>query len=529
MAIKKIISYLPFWIGLCAGLYFFCFQLVGFQFTHFPGDLADARFNNYLLEHAHKFFTGQVSSFWDAPFMYPEKKVITYSDNLLGAAPFYSLLRFAGCDRENAFQWWFILMTVFNYTACYFFLKYLFKNNYSAALGAMVFAFSMALLSQVVHAQTFPRFAIPLSFWMLCLFLEDLNPKYFFFCILLLVYQIYCGIYLGFLLMVPLGIVIALSVLLKFKAYKNKFKETQWRWKMAGGICAAILVLLPIMLPYLRRAGDTGFYSYDYIKESLPSLISLFYSRHGTFFWEFLAELGVSYPAFWDHQLFPGGVAMICLIIFLVIVIIKKTATNRLSAFELTTNLWLLFLATVLTFLLFTRFGRFSFYTILYHIIPGYGSMRALQRIINIELLFFAVAVSFLFTVFLKKQNAISFIVFLILAFIIVLDNRSRPDFLDRWEMADSKKRVDYVLSKIKTHIPQKIISYEPDTLVTKSIYYQLDGMMASQSLGMRTLNGYSATAPEGYNAYWDKPNEKTRKIWLETTGLSNDSIQVIR
>jgi hypothetical protein len=482
-----------------------------------------------LLEHAHRFFTGQEDSFWDAPFMYPEKSVITYSDNLLGAAPFYSLFRLIGIDREHAFLWWFILMTVFNYTACYFFLKYLFKNNYSAALGAMIFAFSMALLSQVVHAQTFPRFAIPLSFWMLCLFLKDHDPNYFFLCILLLVYQIYCGIYLGFLLMAPLGIMILLSLWTDFKTYKLRFKEKKWLRKMIVAGVVNILLLLPIMLPYLKRASGTGFYPYDYVRESLPSLISLFYSRHGTLFWEFLAELGVSYPAFWDHQLFPGGVAMMCLIIFLVIITIKKINSHKLPAFELNTNLWFLFLTTILTFLLFTRFGGFSFYTVLYHVVPGYGSLRALQRIINIELLFFAVAVSFLFTVFLKKQSVISFVVFLFLAGIIVMDNRSRPDFLDRWEMADSKKRVDYVLERIKTDIPQKIISYEPDTLATKSIFYQLDAMMASQSLGMRTLNGYSATSPKGYNFYWDKPNADSRKIWLEVMGLSNDSIQVIR
>ena len=79
---------MPF--GLVLGLCFFTFKIIGFDFSYFPGDLGDGRLNLYFLEHAHKFFTGKISSFWEAPFMYPEPNVTAYSDNLLGSAPIYS-------------------------------------------------------------------------------------------------------------------------------------------------------------------------------------------------------------------------------------------------------------------------------------------------------------------------------------------------------------------------------------------------------------------------------------------------------
>src|SRR5690606_27247005 len=111
--------------------------------------------------------------YWNAPFMYPEPALITFSDNLLGIVPFYSLFRGIGAGREVAFILLFILLSLLNYVSCYHLLKYMFGNCSAAALGAMVFAFSIALQSQVSHAQTFPRFPIPLAFFFALQFLDQ--------------------------------------------------------------------------------------------------------------------------------------------------------------------------------------------------------------------------------------------------------------------------------------------------------------------------------------------------------------------
>ena len=79
-------KYLPLLLPLamlCAGLYLVPLSIYGPDFSKVPGDLGDARFNNYILEHDYKYFTGKVDHYWDAPFMYPYKNVIAFSDNLL--------------------------------------------------------------------------------------------------------------------------------------------------------------------------------------------------------------------------------------------------------------------------------------------------------------------------------------------------------------------------------------------------------------------------------------------------------------
>ncbi len=161
-ALRKLINYFPFLLGLALGVFFVTLELLGFNLAFLPGDLGDTRFNIYLLEHAHQyFFTGTVpaESYRDAPFMYSQESAITFSDNLLGSFFIYSLFRLLGSDIYLAFQWWVIVVTVLNYSSAYVFINYLLKNRYAATLGAVIFAFSIALIGQYAHVQTFPRFA----------------------------------------------------------------------------------------------------------------------------------------------------------------------------------------------------------------------------------------------------------------------------------------------------------------------------------------------------------------------------------
>jgi hypothetical protein len=84
-------------------------------------------------------------------------------------------------------------------------LNYLFKNSQAAILGAFVFAFSLALQSQLTHSQTFPRYAIPMAFLAALKFQENLKLKYLLYALLWVVYEIYCVVYLGLMLAIPFG------------------------------------------------------------------------------------------------------------------------------------------------------------------------------------------------------------------------------------------------------------------------------------------------------------------------------------
>ena len=248
----------PYLLGLVLGLYFMILNVTGIDFCYLPGDLGDGRFNTYILEHAHQYFSGNLDSFWSAPFMHPEKEIITFSDNLLGTAPLYSIFRVFGADIFTAFQLWFVLIAILNYSTGYLFLNWLLKNRYAAVLGAFVFAFSLALQSQIAHAQTFPRFFIPLAIWMSLLFMQELKPKFFFLTLFFTVMQFYSGIYLGFMLTIPLIFLFLIILIKKRKELFQHLKQWKWILKILVAISINALLLQVLMTPYYNRSIQVG-------------------------------------------------------------------------------------------------------------------------------------------------------------------------------------------------------------------------------------------------------------------------------
>jgi hypothetical protein len=524
MKAKTIISSWPFWFGLILGIFFLLLPVIGTYFTYFPGDLGDARFNNYLLEHAYHFITGQAHSLWNAPFMYPEENVITYSDNLIGTAPIYSLFRIVGLDREMSFQFWFLALAILNYTCCYFFLKSVFKNKYSAVLGALVFAFALSLASQIGHAQTFPRFPIPLVFWMIYLFSLELKPVYFFGALFFTVYELYCGLYLGLLLAIPTALMVISILLLKKSILLNKIKNIKWVLTIMGSGIINCLLSLPLLIPYMQRAEETGFYGYANVFNSLPTIKSYFSSVHGSLFWDFLRETTTSYPAWWDHQIFPGGIAIIsmcCFTVFFLDAVKNKTLrSNTFTVFSLA-----LFITGFVTFCLFIRIHHFSLYKVLYAL-PGFGSLRSLTRVINIELIFFAFAIAFVFDkIQAQKSKSFSTCAFILIAALFISDNYLKESLIFRTNKKEAQERVNALVQKMNGIPPNSIVSYEPQVMTDPCIYYQIDGMLAAQALHLKSINGYSATSPIGYDPFWGDMTKEKRIAWLKLKNHSNDFI----
>jgi hypothetical protein len=512
-------------LGLTLGLLFFCMNVVGFNFDFYPGDLGDGRLNLYFLEHAHRFFTGKVASFWNAPFMYPQPNVIAYSDNLLGSAPFYSLLRLLGFDLYMSYQLWFMVVTGLNYITAFYFLKYICRNSYAAVLGAFVFAFSIALQSQLTHAQTFPRFAIPIAFLMAAKYSETLNPRYILYTLLAWVYQMYCGIYLGLMLAVPLGIFVALTAIKDAKHDRIVSYDARWYRQVTVYFLISLLILLPLLIPYLGRNIAPTIGRLREISATIPTIKSHFYSQEGSLAWDFLSKTGQNYPAWWDHQIFAGGIATFCLLVCLVWLLYGlKKAKFSLAGLS-TTKLMLL--TGLFTFVLYIRLAGVSAYYIIYFL-PGFSAMRSITRIINIELIFFAIATAFVFARLIGNRPRYGLLLFLVAFSLTVGDNYFYRDKSYRTLVSKAKARTAG-LEETFAQIPQgSIVSYEPRVLESSPIDYQIDAMLASQKYGLIAVNGYTATCPGDYSEYWNNPNKASRNTWLKGKLSAHNFIYVI-
>lgn len=513
-------------IGLITGLVVFCFNVIGFKLLYFPGDLGDARLIIYSLEHSHKYFTGQLSSFWNAPFIFPEKEVMSYSETLVGFAPLFSFFRLMTFDIYTSFQLWFVVVSSLNYIMAFYFLQYVFKNNYAAVLGAFVFAFSIALQSQLTHAQTFSRFPIPLAFFMAVKFSEKYEPRYFFFTLLSVVYQIYCGIYLGFMLAVSVAIYVCVIMIKKLFFEKHIMLDYKWHIHIVLSGLLNMLILLPLLLPYMRKKIAPGIDHYNQIVNTIPTIKSHFFSQEGSLVWDFLSKTGIHYQAWWDHQIFAGAIATICLMIgFSLLFTYAVKSKFNLQSFSVPL---LLFLTGFITFFLYMRFDKLSAYIILYFL-PGFSSMRSMTRIINIELIFFATAIAFVFTNIFEKYPKYRSLVFILSFIVLVCDNYFHQEKSYKTLVSIAQTRTD-ALEKTFSKIPAgSIVSYEPLQIESLPIHYHIDAMLISQQYNQISVNGYTGYCPGDYGMYWNDPNEKTRNYWLRDKKINNDILYVVK
>jgi hypothetical protein len=506
---KQILNPVYFVFPLIVGLIFQLIPLIGWNLEFMPGDLGDTRFNIFVLEHGHQFITGQVDSFWSAGFMHPEPEVISLSDNLLGTMPLYALFRVLGADIFSAFQYWLILLTLLNYLCSFKLIQFITNNAAASGLGAFVFTFSIGLAAQMNHAQMYPRFALPLLIYFLLLWLKDLRPKHFVFSVSLLVYLFYCGIYLGFMGAIPF---VALFFYIAYKHKTTLLSQLKERKKLilySTGIVLNLLALLTLFLPYLRRAKTSELHHYRDIVASIPTPKSYLSAFPGTPVHGILENTTNHYPAFWDHWMFPGWIALFGLV-FLFWTFIRKSET-----FHNTQALSALALSGFITLIFFLRIDGYSLYYFL-HKLPGFGAMRSMTRIINIELLFMGIGVALLFCFLAKKIRVHSLAVFMGFVFLLFADNYlpgERSLHMTKAEMLD---RHESICAKFEGIPKGLVVSYEPEEIVGDVAHVQIDVMLAAQSLGLKSVNGYSGSAALNFWMFWMEPNENSRVFYFE-------------
>ena len=517
-------DYITFLIGLTLGLMFIILPTVGYKFNYFPGDLGDGRLNLYFLEHSYKFLTFQLAeSYWDAPFMFPAKDMLTYSDNLLGSAPFYGIFRLLGFNIFTSYQLWFILVSILNYFAAYLLFNKISKNKYAAVLGAMTFAFSLALVSQLAHAQMFTRLGIPLAFYMAVNFHTSLSAKSFFWMVFFVVLQIYCGVYLGFLLMVPLAIFFIYTLCCRFKSLKKHIRSKIWLTKICAGLIFNGTLLFWLIYPYLIHSKSSGKEPYQGVFDTLPTLKSYFMVGHGSLIWNKMVVIGSSVANRWDFEIFPGLFAILGLLFLFLFPLWKKITKQEIDSISVG-----LIISAVMTFILFLKFGDQSLYFLVYNL-PGYSAMRSMARIINVELIFFGLGVTLLFTQIIKGKSVKAYSLFLISACLLTIDNYSNLLFASRTTKATAEELLCTLQESFNLLPSGSVVSYEPSELESNVIYYHISAMLASQENDIKVINGYSGNSPVGFDRFWHDIDADTRNYWLSFNTLNFDTLYIFK
>lgn len=404
-----------------------------------PGDMGDARFNNYVLEHFHAYITGRTEAYWDAPIMYPTSNTIARSDNLLGSAPLYSMFRTLGWNPESSFQLWILALFGLNFWCCFFALWKWSGSHIFAAIGAFIFAFGIHQMGHLNHVQVYPRFVMPIAFLGWWKVLEGRGVRWWYVSILAAVFQFWCGVYLGFILLYGLLVLsLAHFIVFRGKALVGLWRDRKWLWHGLIALISGGALLAPLMLPYMTISSETGFRPFDEVANSVPRPISLFFADPAAVNWRDLAWHGQNaFPEWWHQMHFMGGVAWGGVLLALGILLLRR------SHLDTRKHLAILLIAWALSILLCLHVGDLYTYRLVYAL-PGFSALRSIDRFVMVQSFFFALVLSYAFGL-LRGPRPIMLSIGTLLAGATVLDHKISVDWTKRFNKYESRQSIDLI------------------------------------------------------------------------------------
>lgn len=508
----------PF-IAFILGVWYFCVRLLGYNLEYIPGDLGDSRFINYLLEHGHRWITGGVPSFWNAGFMYPFQNVIALSDNMLGTVPVYSVWRFFGFSQESSYQLWWICICSLNYWCSYLVFRKWFNRSEVAVILAWIFAFTIFNLGQLNYMQMIIRFMVPVVFYAAYRMVNTPSIKYLSIYCFCLILQFYSVMYIGFYLFY-----FSLLYFLIYCFFSKKWKGllfylTKEKWAYTSGVAlVSFLLMLWLFLPYLEMAKIVESPPYSEVMPNLPLWNSFLFPHEASVTWRFLYKITIpDVQAWWLHYMFSGIIlfmAMITSPFCLLYNWYKKIKTNTLLKSVIITSI------IIILFHIRTKSGV-SLYSIIFGL-PGINILRVGVRFMHIEIFLLLLMIGY---VLVRIKSKYLYLLFLI----VFADNLFSPDHIPRKEKTTLLKRKEVLLTELEkyeyeTYKAVALLDTAHDAYISN-----IDMMLVAQSVGVKTVNGYSSYCPKDLVDFTKLNKEEGMYQWLATQHIKKEEILLIK
>ena len=452
-----------------------------------PGIDGDGRLVLYLLEHSYLWVRRVPghTRLWEAPFFFPERNVIAYSELMVGVAPPYWILRAVGAGPHVAFAGWLIIGCLTNYVIAYLLLRRLARTDAAAsALGAFLFAFANPRIAQISHPQLVPQF-LPLVtlLGLVCAVrahAEGGTRGRVGGCLLLAclaeVVQLHGSYHHAWFVVFALATCLALVAL---SSTYRPFLVSFLRRHALAVVGCAILGLglsLPLIHHYVAASRVVGLRSYSEMLTYAPQPGSwLFLGRENVLYASLLGPPREPFtPAEFEKQLGVGLVTTI-------LAAFGLWAERRRPLFDI------LMAVAVLSVIVATMWlPPLSLWIPVFAVFPGARAIRAPGRIVLLLL----VAVGFGAAVGVARLRARRWLAVLVFVVVIVEQLRRVPTY-----DVDEVGRRELGLAARVGPGCTAFYAIRPDSTV--SLYqWQLDAMGASLISGVPTVNGLSGHLP---------------------------------
>ena len=341
-----------------------------------------------------RYFSGHVDQFWNAPFFYPHPNVLVLSENQVGAAPFYSLFRWMGFNRETSLQAWIITGFLLNYLAAAVVFRKLGFPLHLTAFGACLFAFSVPQMLHLSHTQLIYRFPIPLAWYAGYRYLASGSARRLAVCCLFTGWQFYITPYFGFFLSLTLVVTAIVYAALHGDELLARVVTSRPRTRAAHTSVAVLclLLLLPVLVPYSSASIPPN--SPSEVAGLLPRPQSYLMGSRDNYLPKLLGtQWTVDVPYHWEHLIFPGLVPLLSMPVVWGLLLSRRSGHRMPAAVRVGA-------ITLLVLVVLTLSVRdFSLYRIALDVVPAIGAFRAVTRISLVCSFFWAMCACWLLSV----------------------------------------------------------------------------------------------------------------------------------
>jgi hypothetical protein len=480
--LKWLIPVLGFLIGVYFGFYEFWNG-----FDAISGDLGDARFNAFVLEHTWLWLKGIHPSLFDMPIYYPTQNAYSYSDYLFGTAPLYWFMRQIGLEMLLSYQGWLIGCASLNFVSFFVLARRYFQASFAfATLGAFVFAFSLPRMTHLEHGQLVPQFYVLVSLMGVLEWRKSsgsrLAPWLFFGGASL---QLISGFY--FLWFWVWTLAVLLVYLISQSVQRSRLIEGFKGVSVKHVLLSAGLfggMILPFLYHYILAGGDFSRHDWVTISNSVPRLYSWISLPRDHWQWQFLPARSwieqLSVPH--EHYLSFGLMTWMGMLL----------ATKWMFRQKKDVKLWSIPLIAMFFFTLTS--GRFSTWVFVSYLFPGGGVIRAVSRIQIFMLMFWSIAwVLYLEYLWNSRSTVLrSMMGLLVIAFF------SENIYLSNWVFSRSAESAR--IQKRAKDLPADCeVLANPLAFDTRADFLNIDMVMLAFQTGRATMNGYSGRSPKGY------------------------------
>jgi hypothetical protein len=484
-------------------------QLVGYDGSRLPGDMIDSRFVAYTLEHGYLWLTGKVPSFWNAPFYYPMPQTIALSDNMIGALPFYAVLRVLTPTPEQAMVGLVVLFFLLNYAMAVVCLRGFGAGFGASLVAAYPVAFGLLPAAVSLHPQCLQLYPVLLG--LLALRRLLLGPSHrsvgLFAAALTFLGLSSFYFFMFFLLLSVLAVLVACAV--RLTVPKDLLRALGWNASLYGLLACCLALLAVNYLPYFQMSLETGPWPVSLSRKLAPNLAAFFSPPVGSWAWGWLDPLLQPGP---ERRVFPGLFPMAGLLVGGWLLWRRPDPSG--------TVVGVLAVAAVLTCL------GFSDGSLLRHV-PGFAALRVTTRVGLVALPCCAIGLAFLLERLAGwlspgRAGASSWPQALVLGCLlgcVAADQYVFPTGYPSFAWSRSAERVAALMGRIPEEA--RVFYVNPAVPVEDPSFWSvhLDAMLAAQRLGKATYNGYSGWLPPLLAQFFDRKTCAGLDDWRNVAG----------